>query len=318
MRVYCALLGFAMYSLGAQAQQVQQPLSFDFFAANAPRGWAVTAEITGTAERDGDVLKLFVKTCSLFRPERFSDPINFVSITSGISRVRPGDTWEILRRSERHMIRRSLEPGKRIDLPPFELTIPLREFAIENGDRLTFQISNVSERNGNKRGGHVPVHARVEWPDSVLMSNSTAAPGVVPFRSYADPTADRIDGEIDGRISRQPEALTLTVDSCVLSSSDEYPDDRRQIATIQVLIARTLEAAKMTIERTGEAHTVEEALKPGATIALQPFELKLSLVNYTRQPTDRISLRIVSITSDGNRETTYLHVPYQLPRGQDP
>jgi hypothetical protein len=99
---------------------------------------------------------------------------------------------------------------------------------------------------------------------------------------------------------------------------DEYPDDQRQIATIQVLIARTLEYGKMTIERTGESHTVEQMLKPGGAIALQPFEMKLSVANYSRHPTDRINLRIISVTSDGHQETTDLEVPYELPTGQNP
>jgi hypothetical protein len=197
MRGYCTLIGFVMFhGLGAQPVQVQQrhpdrtqssPFSVDFFAANSPRGWAMTAEITGTAELDGDVLRLFIKTCSLSHPERFSDPINLVSIVSGISRVRRGDTWEILRRSERHLIRQSLAPGKRIDLQPFELTIPLQEFAIEEGDRLTFQISNISERDGGKHGGYVPVHARIQWPDSFFSPKNAEDSKIARFRSYADP-----------------------------------------------------------------------------------------------------------------------------------
>ncbi|HTB12641.1 MAG TPA: hypothetical protein VK752_13760 [Bryobacteraceae bacterium] len=327
MKFYCSLIGFAMLSghIVAQPTRVQQlpqdrgqslPPSVEFFAANPPRTWAVTAEVTGRAERDGDVLRLYIKTCSLFRPERFSDPVNFVYITSGISRIRPRDTWEILRRSERHFIRQSLTPGKGIDLEPFELAIPLQGFALEDNDRLTFQVWNISERNGEKHGGHVPVHASVHWPDAFFWSNNAEASRIAQFRSYAASVSDRIDGEIDGRISQQSEALTIRVDSGVLSSSEEYPDDRRHIEAIQVLIMRSPEYGKRAIERTGESHAVGQDVKPGATVALQPFELKLPLANYSSRPTDALNLRVISVTSDGLRESTYLHVPYQLPLGQ--
>ena len=129
---------------------------------------------------------------------------------------------------------------------------------------------------------------------------------------------DRIDGEIDGRISQQSETLTVSVDSCVLLSSDEYPDGRRQIEAMQVLIMRSLEYGKMTVERTGESHKVEAALNPSGTIALQPFELKLSLANYSRHPTDWINLRVISVNSDGLKESTYFYVPYQSPLEQNP
>jgi hypothetical protein len=192
MRGYWSLVGLVMVrSLAAQPVPVRQPQpdlnqsspqSIDFVAANSSKGWAVTAEITGIALRDGDVLKIFVGTGSLFRPERFADPINFVSIVSGISRIKPGGTWEILRRSERHLIRQSLEPGKRIDLEPFELIIPLQEFAFEDGDRLTFQIFNIRQQDGVKHGGFVPVHAQVQWPDSFFSPKNTEASKIVQFR----------------------------------------------------------------------------------------------------------------------------------------
>jgi hypothetical protein len=127
-----------------------------------------------------------------------------------------------------------------------------------------------------------------------------------------------VDAEIGGRISQQPEALTIAIDSCNLASSDEYPDSGRKVATIQVLIARTREYGKLTIERTAGPYSVDQTLTPGTRLVLQPFELKLSLTEYAKHPSDRINLRVVSVTSEGRSEVAYLDVPYELPAGVNP
>jgi hypothetical protein len=311
MKGFCPLIALAMaHGQDAQIAPPTPPASFDFFAANTGR-WAITVEISGAAKLDGDVLRLFIDKCSLFRPERFNAPIHLVSVASGISRTRLGDTWEILRRSEQHQVRQRLSPGNRLELEPFELTIPIEQLNIERGDLLTFQLFEITEINGVKRGGHVPIHARIQWPESLLSLNKEAS-AIDRFRAYFDPVSNRIDGEIRGSVSQQPDGLSISIDSCVLSSSSEYANSRREIVSIEVLIARTVDA-KLTVERTGESHTVEKLLNSRGLTGLQPFELRLSLSNYSKHPTDRINLRIISTASEGVQEATYLHIPYALP-----
>lgn len=135
------------------------PFSIDFTATNAAGAWAIVAEATGSIELRGDVLKVFVKTCTLARPLRFGDPETVVSIVTGISRARPEGNWELVRLSERQLVQHSLAPGEQTQLQPFEQTIPI-DFAMERGDRLTFQISGTYTKDGQKRGGFVYVHTR--------------------------------------------------------------------------------------------------------------------------------------------------------------
>jgi hypothetical protein len=327
VKIYASSIGLLILQIGAaqslqtpQTSQVYQshPISVDFIARNSPAQWPVAAEIAGSVELDGDVLRVHVKTCTLSRGEHYADPENLVSIRSGISHELPGNSFEMPRRSERHLIKDIISPGERFELQPFELTIPLDDLAIERGDRLTFEIASIFLEEGRKTGGFVYAHARPRWPAWLLLSKKAEASDSVRFRAYADPAVHSVDAEIGGRISQQPEALTIAIDSCNLASSDEYPDSGRKVATIQVLIARTLEYGKLTIERTAGPYSVDQTLTPGTRLVLQPFELKLSLTEYAKHPSDRINLRVVSVTSEGRREVAYLDVPYELPAGVNP
>jgi hypothetical protein len=282
--------------------QPAQPPRAEFSATNASRSWAVTAEITGTAVFDGDTLRIMVNKCGLSRAQRFPDAENVVSIVAGISRTRPSDSWEILRRSVPHSIHQSLDPGTQAALPPFELTVPLDDFAIEEGDRLTFEIFGTLVRDGAKRGGHIPLQARIQWPEAVVLPRHIGLLPAALFRSYADAVVSPIDGEVRGRISLESGVLKVAIDKLGLTSSPEYPDEGRRIENIQVAMVRTVENT-MAILATGEMHKAE----PG------PFELKLPLPNGSKDPTDRIVLKVVSVTSEGAEEDTYLHVPFALP-----
>jgi hypothetical protein len=164
-----------------RSRDLASPASADFVAKNDANHWAIAAEITGTLLLEPQSVKVLVKSATLTRPARYNDSQDLVSIVAGIARELPGDTWDIVRPSEPYTFAHHLAPGDRVDLPPFQVTIPLEQFQIREGDWIAFEVSNAFVRDGRKSSGLVPVHARITWPDQFLLSrkNEISAPTAV-------------------------------------------------------------------------------------------------------------------------------------------
>jgi len=180
-------------------------------------------------QREGDVLKVLVKSCSLTRPDRYSEREHVVAIRAGVARSWGGDSFEMRRHSDRQLVEHSLKPGETAEIAPFELSIPVDDFDIDRNDWLTFEITNMFLRDGKQSGGLVPVHARIQLPGASVSPRNTEVREPIAFRAYSDPALHGVAAEVAGRISQEANSLSVFVDSFTLLPSDQYPSDERKV-----------------------------------------------------------------------------------------
>jgi hypothetical protein len=141
-----------------------KPPPVRFEGTNASGTWAVVVDTVGRVEREADTIKVILDRCVITRPTRYSDPYDMVSISASISRSKDKGGWTTLRSSGPHLIRRTLPPGEKLELPSFELGIQVAGLKIEPGDWLTFSVEGVRDNNGKVTAGLVYTQIPIQFP----------------------------------------------------------------------------------------------------------------------------------------------------------
>jgi len=145
----CALLIGALPLPRARAQ----PPPVSFTASNADFSYwnSIRGDFQGRIENNGDALRIIVSSCVISNnPTKYYGhaPAEIGGISAAI--------WDQKLSSENHTIPLTVQPGEKLAIEPFELTIRLDGFALRAEDSIAFHIQ--------LGRGFLPVHVFVHLP----------------------------------------------------------------------------------------------------------------------------------------------------------